>query len=212
MPATAISGKGVFGPGFMAGVADMASPIPGLVSPEVIEALGPALRQRTSIAAMWVEAVVDVAVKAARTVKPRPSPNEHTSSKPVRTVVSVRRTIVRWIVKVSVRAYGGCAKVNADGNLGMPHRCRAEKGSSKSCERKRVDFEHGLSSIDSESKNKRGVVFPPRFSSNFYRTKEAKLLTAGVCRLIQVRCICLRTTTIPSAARTQTSAKQNALA
>ncbi len=44
MRTTPISGEGVFALRFMAGVADVASPIPRLVSSEVVEALRSALR------------------------------------------------------------------------------------------------------------------------------------------------------------------------
>jgi serine phosphatase RsbU (regulator of sigma subunit) len=68
--AAPISGKGVFAACIMAGVAYMALSIPRLVPVEVVERLRTALRQRSMVTLARVVAVVDVAVKAVRAVKP----------------------------------------------------------------------------------------------------------------------------------------------
>jgi len=109
----------------MASIAYVASPIPRLVCLEVVEALRPALRQRSSITVMRIKAVVDMAKKAARTVKPGASPKEHPAYKPIGTVVAVRSTVIWGIVEVPVRTHGSDSDVYADGNLGRRHRCRA---------------------------------------------------------------------------------------
>jgi hypothetical protein len=144
VPTAAISGKRVFTPRFMAGVANVASPIPRLVPLEVVEALRPALRQRSNVSVMWIEAVVNMAVKAVTAVKPRASSKKHPTNKPVGPIVSVRSTVIGLIVEVSVRAHGSHSDVYADGNLGWRHGYTTQKASHESCESKRTDFEHDL--------------------------------------------------------------------
>jgi hypothetical protein len=122
MPAAMISRQCVFTRSVMASIADVASPIPRLVSVEVIEALRPTLRQRSSVTMMRIKAVVDVAVKAVRAVEPRAGANKHSADKPIGPVISVGSTVIWGIVEVPVRAHGSHSNVYADGNLGL--RCR----------------------------------------------------------------------------------------
>jgi hypothetical protein len=148
---TPISGQSVFRFRFMVSIAYVSSPIPRLVSLEVVEALRPALRQRPSITVMRIEAVVDVAVKAAMTVKPGASPNKHPANKPIGPIVAVRSTVIRGIVEVAVRTHGSHSDVYADGDLGLRHRCTAQKASYENRECKRTDFEHDFSFFRAES-------------------------------------------------------------
>jgi hypothetical protein len=120
-----ISGEGVFSLRFMASLAYVASPIPRLVSLEVVEALRPAPRQRSNVTVMRIIAVVDMAVKAARAVKPGASSKKHTANKPIGPIVAVRSTVIWGIVEVPVRTHGSRSDVYADGNLGSRHRCTA---------------------------------------------------------------------------------------
>jgi len=126
MPPTPITGEGVFTRRFMAGIAYVASAIPRLVSLEVVEALRPAPGQRSNVTVMGIKAVVDVAVKAVRAVKPGASSKKHPANKPIGPVVAVRSTVIRGIVEVPVRAHGSRSDVYADGNLGSRHRCRCK--------------------------------------------------------------------------------------
>jgi hypothetical protein len=64
------TGKSVFMPAIMTRVANVAATVPGLISVEVIKPLFSASRQRASVAVMRVIAIIDVAVEAARPVKP----------------------------------------------------------------------------------------------------------------------------------------------
>jgi hypothetical protein len=125
MPTTPISGEGVFSLRFMASIAHVASPIPRLVSLEVVEALRPAFRQRSSVTVMRIEAVVDMAEKAVRAVKPGASSKKHPANKPIGPIIAVRSTVIRGIVEVPVRAYGSRSDVYSDRNLGLRHRCTA---------------------------------------------------------------------------------------
>jgi hypothetical protein len=125
MPTTSISGESVFSAAFMGSGAYVASPIPRLVGLEVVEALRSALRHRSSITVMRIEPVVDVAVKAVRTMKPRTSSKKHSTNKPIGPIVSVRSTVIRGVVEVSVRAHGRHPDIYADGNLRRRDGCTA---------------------------------------------------------------------------------------
>jgi hypothetical protein len=148
MPATTTTTKSrqrVFTLRFMAGVAYVASPIPRLISLEVVEALRPALGQRSNVTVMRIKAVVNMAVKAVTAVKPGAGSNKYPTNKPVGPIVPVRSTVIRSIVEVPVRAHGCHSDIYADGNLSWRHRYTAQKPSHESCESKRTDFEHNLS-------------------------------------------------------------------
>jgi hypothetical protein len=125
VPTTSISGEGVFTPRFVASVADIASPIPRLISLEVVEALRTALGDRASVTVMRIIAVVDMAVKAVRAVKPGASSKKHPANKPIGPIVAVWSTVVWGIVEVPVRTDGSYSDVYADGNLGWRHGCTA---------------------------------------------------------------------------------------
>jgi hypothetical protein len=103
----------------MAGFAYVASSIASFVCLEVVEALRPALRQRSGVTVMRIEPVIDMSVKAARTVKPGASAKKHPAHKPIGPVVAVGSTVVGGIVEVSVRANGSRTDVYADSNLGL---------------------------------------------------------------------------------------------
>jgi hypothetical protein len=125
MPTTPISGQGVFTLRFMACIAYVASPIPRLVSLEVVKALRPALGHRSSVTVMRIIAVVDMAVKAVRAMKPGTSSKKHPANKPIGPIVAVRSTVIWGIVEIPVRTHRSHSDVYADGNLGSRHRCTA---------------------------------------------------------------------------------------
>lgn len=149
MATTPISGERVLGLSFMAGFAYIASPISRLVSLEVVEALCPALRQRSNVTVMRIKAVVDMAVKLSVAVKPRACSNKQSANKPIRPVITVGSTVIRSIVEVSVRTNGSHSDVYANGNLSLRHRCRAQKASNEKCEDK-TDLEHDFPFMRSE--------------------------------------------------------------
>ena len=121
MRTTPISGEGVFSLAFVASVAYVASPIPRLICLEVVEAPRPTLRQRSNVTVMRIKAVVDMAEKAARSVKPGASSNKQPANKPIGPVITVRSTVIWGIVEVPVRAHGSRSDVYADRDLGMRH-------------------------------------------------------------------------------------------
>ena len=124
MATTPISGERVLTLRFMASVAYVASPISRLVSLEVVEALRPALRPRSSVTVTRIKPVIDMSVKAVRAVKPRACSKKYPAHKPIRPVVAVRSTVIGLIVEVSVRTHGSGADVYANGNLSWRHRYR----------------------------------------------------------------------------------------
>jgi hypothetical protein len=145
MSTAPISGERVFSRPVMARVAYVASSIPRLICMEVVEALRPALRHRSRVTVVRIKAVVNMAIKAVRAMKPGTSSKKHAANKPIRTIIAVRSTVIWGIVEIPVRAHGCRSDVYADGHLGSPHRYTAQQASHKSCESKRVDFEHGFS-------------------------------------------------------------------
>jgi hypothetical protein len=122
MRTAAISGKRVFCVPFVASGPYIASPISRLVCLEVIKALSSARRQRSVVAMMWIKAVVDMAKKAVRAVKPGASSNKHPADKPIGPVITVRSAVIWGIVEVPVRAHWSRSDVYANGNLGLRHR------------------------------------------------------------------------------------------
>ena len=125
MSTTPISGERVLTLRFMASVAYVASPISRLVSLEVVEALRPALRHRSSVAVVRIKPVIDMSVKAVRAVKPRACSQKHPAYKPIRPVVTISSAVIWGIVEVSVRTHGSRSDVYANGNLRLRRRCRA---------------------------------------------------------------------------------------
>jgi hypothetical protein len=70
----------------------------------MIEGVVSTFRMWTSVTVMWVEAVINVAVKVARTMKPGAGSDEHSAAEPLRPIVAVRGAIVRREVVVAIRA------------------------------------------------------------------------------------------------------------
>jgi hypothetical protein len=108
----------------MAGIAYIAMPVARLVSVEMVERLLAVAWKRPMVAMPWIEAIVHVAVKAVRPMKPRTRTEEQPANEPIRTIVAIRGTIIRRIVEVPVRAHR--RRANADDNLGRCYGYRAE--------------------------------------------------------------------------------------
>ena len=69
------------------------------------------------IAEVWVVGVIDVPVKTDRSVKPRSGAQEYPSYKPLRTVVTKRRTSIGRVVEIAVRADRLCSDMDVDADL-----------------------------------------------------------------------------------------------
>ncbi len=137
-----VSRKRVLMARVMGSGAYVTSAITRLISLEVVEGFRSTLRQWSVVAVMGIEAIVDMAVKAMRAMEPRTGSNKHPANKPIGPVITVRSTVIRGIVEVTVRAHGSRPDVYADRNLGLHHRRTAQETSYQSCESKHTDFEH----------------------------------------------------------------------
>lgn len=142
MASTSISRQSVFCLSFVGLWPYVASPIPRLVCLEMVEARRPAFRKRSNVTMMRIKAIIDMAVKAVRSVEPWARANKYPAGKPIGPIVAVRSAVIRSIVEIPIRTHGGWSHVYADGNLGLCTRCAAQKESGESCESKDVGFEH----------------------------------------------------------------------
>jgi hypothetical protein len=113
--ASARESGGVFASPVMAGVAYMAMPVLRLVGMEMAKRLLASYRHWSVVAVVGIVAVVDMAIKSVRAVEPGASPDEHPANKPIRTVVTVGRTLVGSIVEIAIGTNRCCP--NADGYL-----------------------------------------------------------------------------------------------
>src|ERR1700688_4369033 len=116
---TSISREGMLIARIVTGGAYVTPSIPRLVAMEVVEGFLPATRQRPVITVMRVVPVINMPVEATRAVEPGSGSQKHSADKPVRPVIAVRSAVVRSVVEVSIRAYGGCAYVYANADLSL---------------------------------------------------------------------------------------------
>jgi uncharacterized membrane protein len=123
MASSPISGERVFTPRIMAGVAGVALSIASLVAVKVVELLLSTAWQRSTVSVMGVKAVVNVAIKAAWTVKPGTCSEEYSADKPIGAVVSIWSAVVRFVVEVPIGAHRSYSDI--DSNLRPPHGCTA---------------------------------------------------------------------------------------
>jgi hypothetical protein len=112
-----LSSGAVFAGAVMARVAYMALSISRFVCVEVVERLLPARRHRPSITMMRVVAIVYMAIKAVRTVKPRAGTDEHPTTVPIRPIIPVGGTVIRSVVVISVGTYRFNTNVDTDLSL-----------------------------------------------------------------------------------------------
>ena len=98
----------------------VAAPITHLVSVEVIKGLVSMLRMWATVAVMWIETVINVAVEVVGAVEPGADSDKHAAVEPLRPVVPVWRAAVWFEIVVAIRANRFCSDI--DRNL---RRCRA---------------------------------------------------------------------------------------
>jgi len=77
-----------------------------LVSAEMIEGLVSLLRKRTMVAMVWVEPIVNAAVKVTRAMKPRAGSDEQPAVEPIRAVRSIGCTVVRGDIVAAIWTNG----------------------------------------------------------------------------------------------------------
>jgi hypothetical protein len=114
---------------------------------------------------MGVKTIVDMAVEAMGAMKPGASTEEDSTDKPVRPVVAVRRTVIRWIVEVAIRADGSRSNIYSDSNLSVRHWCATQERNCENCEYNRGEFEHNFSSIELEFPSRLQVACTVRYFS-----------------------------------------------
>jgi len=110
----------------------VAAPVTHFVSAEMIEGVVSTFRVWTSVAVMWIETVINVAVEVARTVEPRAGSDEHAATEPLRPVVPVGGAIVWREVVVAIRANRRGSDIYGD--LGG-RRVRDDQQSNHECEK-----------------------------------------------------------------------------
>ena len=104
-------------------------------------------RIRSMIALPVVKMMVYMTVEMIGAMKPRSGSNKHTARKPLRTVISVRRAVVRRSFIVAVRAYR--RRTDLNGNLCM---CRSlirdgkKQAGRKSRQTKTFQHSHNVTS------------------------------------------------------------------
>ena len=88
----------------MTSAACVAASITHFVSVEMIEGLFSRRRMWTSVAVMWIEAVINVAAELVRAMEPWATSDEHTAVEPLGPVVPIWGAFVWGVVVVAIRA------------------------------------------------------------------------------------------------------------
>jgi hypothetical protein len=98
-------------------IAHFVSPEMGLI--DTSRRLGPVapVRYRAVVTVLWMEPIIDVAMKIGRTVKPRAGADEYTAAKPFWSVIAGWRTTIWSNVVVSVGAVRSDADIDTDLSL-----------------------------------------------------------------------------------------------
>jgi hypothetical protein len=110
----ALSSGAAFTRPIVAGIPGVTLPVSRLVRMEVIERLFPAPWKRSIVTVMRIIAIVNVAVKAVRAMKPWARSDEKSTAEPIRSIVAIWRTAVGRIVEVTVWAVRSCSEVDAN--------------------------------------------------------------------------------------------------
>jgi hypothetical protein len=96
--------------------AGMAAAITHLVTVEMIESFIPMFRMWTSVAVMWIEAIINVAAELVGAVEPGTGSDEHATVEPLRPVVSIGGAVIWGEIVKAIRANWLCSDI--DGDLG----------------------------------------------------------------------------------------------
>jgi hypothetical protein len=124
--------RSVFAATIMPGIAYDAMRIMRLVGMEVVERRLPVRRIWAMIAMTRIVAIVDMAIKSARAVKPGSSSDEYPAHEPIGPIVAIGCTVVGSEIEVAIRADWGHPDV--DGYL----RRRTRKATQHGCSEKRI--------------------------------------------------------------------------
>jgi hypothetical protein len=136
------------------------APITHFVSVEVIEGLLSTFRMWTSVAVMWIEAVVNVAVEVVRSVEPRAGSDEQTAVEPLGPIISVRGAVIRGEVIVAI----GTRRLwsDIDGDLGGRGPRDAQQSANHDRDGKKFQVAHVFLLISKKSNPGAKVVMTER--------------------------------------------------
>ena len=119
----------VFAAAIMAGIAWVAMRIMRCVGMEMVERLLSACRVRSVVAVARIVAVVDMAIKPVRTVKPGAGPDEYPANEPIGPIVAIGCAVIGSKVVVAIGAHRRHPDV--DGNLRRRSRKATQHGRSE---------------------------------------------------------------------------------
>jgi hypothetical protein len=85
-----------------------------LVPMEVIEGLVSTSPKRTTVAVMWIEAVINVSVEVIGAMEPWAGSDEDTAAEPLGAVVPVWSAVVWGVVEVAIRTCRRCSDIDGD--------------------------------------------------------------------------------------------------
>jgi hypothetical protein len=119
--ATMLRSSRVFTASIMTRIAYVAPSISRLVCVEMAKRLFPARWCWSSITMPRIVVVVYVTVEAMRTVEPRTSPDEQSSTEPIRSIVAVGRTPIGGIVIIAI----GTSRFRSNGDADLSRGSRA---------------------------------------------------------------------------------------
>jgi hypothetical protein len=128
MTSTRIPGS-VLATAIMAGIAWVAMRIMRLIGMEIVERLLSVCRVRSVVAVTRIVAIVDMAIKPVRTVKPRAGPNEYPANEPIGPIKAIGCAVIGSKVVVAIGAHR--RHPNVDGNLRRRSRKGAQHGRSE---------------------------------------------------------------------------------
>jgi hypothetical protein len=95
----------------------VAAAVTGFIRLEVIECLRATSGERPSVSMMWIEAVVDVAMKTGRAMEPRSCSDKYAVNEPIGSVISIGRAVIRRVIEISIRTYRRNTDIHAYRNL-----------------------------------------------------------------------------------------------
>jgi hypothetical protein len=121
----------------------MALRVMRFVGMKVAKGLLPALRERSMVAVVRIEAVIHMAIKPAMAVIPGTSPDKYPSGEPIRPVETIWRAVIRGIVEVAIWTHRRNADI--DGYLRRRTRRAAQDTRRKSRKCKNLQITHSSS-------------------------------------------------------------------
>jgi hypothetical protein len=92
----------------------MAAPITHLVTAEMIECLISMFRMWTSVAVMWIEAIINMAAELVGAVEPGTGSDEHATVEPLGSVISIGGAVIWGEIIKAIRANRLWSDINGD--------------------------------------------------------------------------------------------------